>query len=318
MDEKEKIGIVFSDLPKFKTLYYVVCPAFHGATLISCLLNNHQDVTALGDTIPHVKWILENVLCGCRNRINECYFWNKLVKTINPQRKFRDNRLLPLYPVVCRNEKINRYIIKFLVFLSLHISTSIWNIIYKSSRYYADNYLTYYKLACKLQGTKHFIDGQKNLIKIMVMHCINKNSRKIKILHLVRDPRAVYYSHTRRGKDITVKAFCKSWNKYHLNVNVLKSRLEKNSIYLLRYEKFCTAPEKYMTEIQKFFGLPVQDVLHLTTNADMKHIIGNRMIENFNGTVELDTRWASELDKRDQQKIVELTEPLFSYFGYTK
>jgi hypothetical protein len=304
--------------PKVENFYFVVCPSYHGATLIACLLNNHQDITALGDTNPHMKFIRRGTLCGCGKPINECFFWNKLIAIINPQKKFRDGHLLLRYPIVCRNETINRYIIRFLAYLSFHFTTNIWKIIYKNSRHYANNYLAYYKLACKLQGTKYFIDGQKNLIKIMVLHCIKKNKTNIQILHIVRDPRAVYYSHIKHRSDIGLKAFCNAWRNYHLKVNMLTKRLGETNIYVVRYEKFCANPEKYMTEIQKFFGLPVQDVLHLTASADMKHIIGNCMIKKFNGTVTLDTRWVNGLDVRDQQRIVELTEPLFSNFGYKK
>ena len=31
---------------------FVVCPSFHGATLLALLLNNHSQISALGDMLP--------------------------------------------------------------------------------------------------------------------------------------------------------------------------------------------------------------------------------------------------------------------------
>ena len=49
----------------FTKTFFVLSPSYHGATLLSKLLNAHPEVTALGDTYPSNQF---DQICGCRRR----------------------------------------------------------------------------------------------------------------------------------------------------------------------------------------------------------------------------------------------------------
>src|SRR5918911_1327506 len=52
---------------------FVVCPPFHGATLLALLLNNHSQISALGDMLPLRD---RNQLCACGQPSRKCDFWS--------------------------------------------------------------------------------------------------------------------------------------------------------------------------------------------------------------------------------------------------
>ena len=52
-------------------IYCILCPSYHGATLLSLLLGNHTKVFSLGDTIPTEPFPIR---CGCGAPFDRCEF----------------------------------------------------------------------------------------------------------------------------------------------------------------------------------------------------------------------------------------------------
>jgi len=297
---------------------FVACPSYHGATLISCLLNNHPLVTALGDTIPAKKFVEGDTLCGCGESISKCEFWQYVFNEMNPNRIYRDGHILPVYPVVFANENANRQMFRILGYLDIYYGINLWSIFKKQLNVFFNIYNKYYNIITEYQNTKYFIDGQKNIIKMMVLKNRAEEKKKIKILHILRDPRAVYFSYMRRGRNITTYRFTKTWTNYHKRMMKLKERFGPEKVMMLQYEKLCEEPERYTKMIQEFYEMPENELLTSNNYDDRKHVIGNKMIANFDGMVTLDTRWVDSMNPEEKREIVRLTEPLFSQVGYTE
>lgn len=296
---------------------FVVCPSYHGATLLSCFLGNHSQVSSMGDTLPEKQFLEEGAAtCSCGETIDACVFWKTIIEEVNPQLVYRDNNILPQYPVILDNEKYNRVLAKCLGLVSLNVSHSIWKIFAAQCSEFIEQYSNFYSLVCSQHKTTHFIDGKKNLIKISVFLGMESLNSRVKVIHLMRDPRAVFYSHYKRNNPLTVENFCKYWVAFHKRSQKLGRQLGAGSYYPLRYEKFCQFPNEILTLLQEFLGVPREELIQINSNYGSKHMIGSTMLQKFNGIVKLDTKWEKSLPEALQQKVVRLTEPLFSKMGY--
>ena len=296
---------------------FVVCPSYHGATLLSCFLGNHSQVSSMGDTLPEKQYLEKGAAtCSCGETIDACVFWKKIIEEVNPHLVYRDNNILPQYPIILDNEKYNRALAKCLGLVSLYLSHSIWKLFGTQCSEFIEQYKNYYSLVCSQHKTIHFIDGKKNLIKISVFLGMENLNSKVKVIHLMRDPRAVFYSHRKRNHLLTVEDFCKYWVAFHKRSQKLGCQLGAGRYYSLRYEKFCQFPSKTLTSLQDFLGVPWEELIKIDSNYGSKHMIGSTMLQKFNGIVKLDTNWEKSLPDPLQQKVVRLTEPFFSEIGY--
>ncbi|WBA17147.1 sulfotransferase [Salinivibrio kushneri] len=79
----------------FKKIYFVLSPSYHGATLLSKLINAHPELTALGDTYPSNTF---DQVCGCGERVSVCPFWQAVKAEVKAERYTDTRAVLPLYP----------------------------------------------------------------------------------------------------------------------------------------------------------------------------------------------------------------------------
>lgn len=297
---------------------FVLCPSYHGATLLSCLLSNHSKISAMGDTLPQKRFLEEGAAtCSCGETIDRCKFWQKVIGEFNPNLVYRDKNILPMYPVVFNNEYVNYLFSKYITLFFLYSKKNLWDCLKQSCTSFLNVYENFYKFVCYLQSTSFFVDGKKDLVKISVLISMENFKSKIRIIHLIRDPRAVYYSHLRRNSPLTLDKFCRSWVAFHQRTEKLGELLPaRGQYYFLRYEDLCQSPPSIMENVQNFLGVPLENLTLPNPACKLKHLIGNTMLQTFDGKIKLDTNWRNNLSEEIQMKITHLTEPFFSHFGY--
>lgn len=88
--------------------YFVLCPGFQGATLISLILNNHSQLFALGDTNPTRRY---DQRCACGERVSLCNFWQGLRRHADTDRFKSYENMLPIYPKFVPNHKVNQVLV---------------------------------------------------------------------------------------------------------------------------------------------------------------------------------------------------------------
>lgn len=79
----------------FEKTYFVLSPSYHGATLLSKLINAHPELTALGDTYPSNAF---DQFCGCGARVSVCPFWQAVKAEVGADRYPNTRVVLPQYP----------------------------------------------------------------------------------------------------------------------------------------------------------------------------------------------------------------------------
>ena len=296
-------------------LNFILCPSYHGATLLSLLLNNHSRISSLGDTLPPRK---PDVTCACGEKVSKCEFWIKIEERLHTDNYANLDRLLPWYPILVRNPsrntKINR-IIEKAVFAGLPASLAIRSI-WRNAKVFNDISIEFSRTVCDIAGTDLFIDSKKPMISVIVQSILDK-AKNLKVLHIVRDPRGFAFSSKKHKKSVSLDQICKNWTMYHRNTIKLNSILNEVNILTVRHEDLCDDPETTMRKIFKHFGVGYENVFCPPINPLKHHLIGNRgTLERFDGEVRCDDTWRTTLSKEEQKEILELTYPLSDKYGY--
>ena len=301
-------------------LDFVVCPAHHGATLLSLLLNNHSLVSALGDTVPTRSY---DQVCACGARVSGCAFWQTVVDELNVPAQAPYEMLLPAVPLSFHgmarrwppvNRRLNGFVRKVIVTLSrggVPGSDRAAGALFGD---FADLYLRFYELVRQLHGTTVVVDGSKEQRKIEAIAAALRDRADIRVIHVVRDPRGFAASMIRKDRpNWSVERVASRWNRMHSQALRLPSlgRYE-----LVRYEDLCAAPEPTMARVLQFLDVPTEDVVGPPRWPEKHHLMGNKMLFEFDGRIAHDERWRTELTPRQQDAVRKRTAALARRFGY--
>ena len=140
--------------------------------------------------------------------------------------------------------------------------------------------------------------------------------RRARVIHIVRDPRGFVVSCdvNLANRGMSHEQSTQVWNKYHAYIMERVATFPGVEYLRVRYEDLCADPRATMERAFRFLDVEPQDVV--VAPRQPHHIIGNRMMLEFDGTVTLDTRWRERLSAVQQQAILEKTAPLAGRFGY--
>ena len=296
-------------------LNFVVCPSYHGATLLSLLLNNHSRVTSLGDTIPGRKYL--GAGCACGTAVRDCPFWSAVLGALDSERFTAGEKVLPLWPrIVDDRQRWNRIAAVGLGTLAHVIGPSAWALFRKEREEYTDTYSRFYAVVKDLHGTNLFVDGSKSMSKAFVLASMFPQAG-VRIVHLVRDPRDYHCSNQKNNLDsATLVSSSRQWLDRHLAI-ISMARLIRRKTYLrVRYEDLCGQPEATLSAVFQLFGIDYEDVLHRPKDRRKNHVIGNDSMARFDGTIRASSNWRSTLSDAEARQVVRRTWPLCGYFGY--
>jgi Sulfotransferase domain len=303
---------------------FVVCPSYHGATLLALLLNNHSRVSALGDTLPfrHV-----DPICACGQRVSACEFWQSVSAGLDTSRFVHLRTWLPAMPwplthhqlegsllPVSGDARINRAAGRLARGVADALAQAAWRVRPGAARDFAATYVDFYRLVMDLQGTSMFVDGFKSWRRAALLADELESSAEVKIVHLVRDPRGFAVSRRTNDSSQDPREAAWLWADLHARMHGLR---RSTPYYLLRYEDLCAQPETQMRALLEFLGLDSEPVVAAPRFPDKHHLIGNRMLQTFAGEVRLDERWRTELPMLEQRQVLASAGDLAERFGYT-
>jgi len=306
--------LVHSFLLEAMELNFILCPRFHGATALALLLNNHAQISCLGDTIPTRTF---DQTCSCKKPVSRCPFWRKVTAALNTDRFAECENMLPIIPRICSNGKINRMVNIVMAGGGLAFGPGVWKVASRAGKEFSRMYLSFRETVCGLQGTSVLVDGQKEMLKVKVLKSMLGKKATVRLIHLVRDPRAYYYSCKKNDPAADIQSIAREWLKIHGAVAALGRSPKHFRYLLLRHEDLCLQPQSVMAQVFSFLGVENQDVCRPPVNPDKHHMMGNRMLFSFDGTVRLDTAWQQQISTEDQDLLVKLTYPLFTASGYS-
>jgi Sulfotransferase family len=295
-----------------------------GSTLVERLLGALPGVCNVGEVV--LMWergLIRGERCGCGVPLPRCPFWREVGEiAFGGWDSFDVREFLALKRSVDRN----RFIPKLLVDGdSARLSS-------RAAMEYAAVYARLYRAVRQVSGCPVTVDASKHA---SLAFCLRTEPEiELRVIHLVRDPRAVAYSWTRQVRRPEAEGAADAspryiptfsparsamrWNIQNLGFHLLAAR--GAPARMIRYEDFIAAPVAGMRELAEFAGVQADLSFMTDTGADLgpTHTAGGNPMRFSSGWTEFrrDDAWSSRLSPDARAQVTTLTFPLLIRYGY--
>lgn len=312
-----------------KTLIYIASDVRAGSTLLDYLLSNNNQMISVGELV-HLNDYLNrrgvgyslDWCCSCGKQFKACPFWSKVVA------QYEKNEGQKLVDIETRYSIYRRAWKEFL------ISFSIFLIPFKILKkkllkhfYCKDESVTIINNCCKVldyvcsvSDRNIVIDSSKMPDRVLALLSTGQTDYTVKVIHLVRDARAVSFSKLKRGQQLNMKINFLSaivgWVIVNLKLLNIKLFFEEADFVRIKYEDLCENPTNTIYKICGQLDLPYESEMTVLKKMD-KHNVGGSQhrFENTN-EIKLDQRWKSNMDLSKQLAYFSTAFLLNKFFGY--
>jgi hypothetical protein len=304
-----------------------------GTTLLERLLGELPGVCASGE-IVHLwqRGLAANERCGCGLDFADCDFWQQVGKrAFGGWDKVDTGRIGALRDAVDRTRQILR--------LS---QRSLPGPMRADLDEYSGYYLRLYRAIADVSGCAALVDSSKHA---SLAFCLSRREEiDLRVVHMVRDSRAVAYSWTTKvarpeadasgpGSHMTTYPPARAaghWNAQNGALQLLARR--GTPVLLVRYEDLVSDPEQTLRRVATFAGVPAGDLalpfLH-AGGADgeeryaeltRSHTASGNPMRFTTGKVAIrgDDRWRDAMPDRQRRTVTALTLPLLTRYGYLR
>ncbi|MEV0165335.1 sulfotransferase family protein [Nonomuraea fuscirosea] len=275
-----------------------------GTTLLERLLGELPGVVALGEVV-HLweRGVLAEELCGCGASFLSCPFWRFVgERAFGGWTRGSAERILKLRARIDRTRRIPRI---------GHPDLA--------------EYVRAYRLLYDATGAQVVVDSSKHA---SLARCLIAGGVDLKIVHVVRDPRAVAHSWSRTvrrpedGRPMTRWSPARTavhWTAQNAALELLPMRRAR--VTRIRYEDLLAAPADTLRALAFRLGLPEPELPFLhgrTAWLGHSHTASGNPMRFHVGRIELrrDDSWRSGLAAADRRVVSALTWPLRARYGY--
>lgn len=262
----------------FERRFFLVAPSFHGATLLSGLMNAHPGVVGLGDTYPSNRF---DQVCGCGEHVSRCGFWQAVAERVGADR-YRDHpQLLPMYPRIVGGRP-DRWLYNTLppALLKQAISAG-------KRAGFADDFEAFAGAVHEFAGkpdARVFVDGVKSIARVQAL--IASGAAVDGVIHLLRDP-GDFAKSAQKNRGGSRRVFLKSalsWRLFHNRARRFRGRVPYLS---LCYEGLAEHADESLQALFSFLGVAPRTLAELNEGRAARpwHFMGNASLFQFDGTV---------------------------------
>lgn len=300
---------------------FVICPSYHGATLLSLLLNNHSQLSALGDTNPIRAY---NSVCACGHNFSTCSFWRTVEARLELGRFSHLDTLLPVLPPypwpLSAHRPLEGRADDALIRVAGRSLTQLYDALLRISWHrrsrevaeYLRMWERFYSLVAELNETSVVVDGSKTVRKIGLV-ARQVGASNIRVVHLIRDPRAFIGSWRRYHGDVDVRSLSWIWADCH---RYIEARCARVPYLRVRYEDLARRPEQELEMIFEFLEVGSEPVVGPPRFPEKHHVVGNVNALRFDGSVKVDERWRAELTPIEQADVLRYAGEIASKYDY--
>lgn len=291
-----------------------------GSTILETALGQVEGFFASGEL--NRLWdygLRDNGLCACGFRVKECPVWGNIL-----EEAFGNLNQIDLETMIAYRDHISRT--RNLPNWILSAGKRVNSYLDKDFLYVLSNL---YQAIQKVTNCDVIIDSSKFPIYGNILDLLP--SLQVKVLHLIRDPRAVSFSWQRRKvipdsqrlfryrSATQSSAFWLVWNKG----TELLWRHAKDRYMRVLYEEFVSQPAQVVGNIVLYLRpgeclpvIPFQDDGEL--DIKNSHSICGNPVRFQKGRIKLegDYEWLSRLRPRDRWLVTMMTLPLLRRYGY--
>jgi hypothetical protein len=300
---------------------YVAGAGRSGSTLLGILLGALPGTAAVGE-LRHVwrRGVQEDQLCGCGQPFSACPFWQDV-----GQRAFGGwdhaptDRMIQLQRLVDRFRR-----------LPAIAAGRLAPRTHARVEEYAEVYARVYRAVSDAAGGALVVDTGKSVTFAATIG--RRPELDMRVLHLVRDPRAVSYSWTRRRAMPEVRdeeAYMATFSPFQSSLVWLGNNAAADALRLirlpvteLRYELLVGGGRSQALErIAACVGRPVSEVATLAGDEvaiGVQHTAAGNPARFAAGSVRLraDEEWRTGMRSGDRMMVSAVTFPLLLRYGY--
>lgn len=288
-----------------------ICSAKHsGSTLLDLLLGSHLSAMSLGEITHLPKNLALNTVCSCGRPVRECEVWSKIVAKL---------ATLPQFARIHEDP--------YQLYLGLFEASTVidrrhqtvWRKLYRrgicaaSYAYWrwnarplaafaaplfggARNKRTLYAVVAESTRKPVLIDSSKHYLEAVALY--RSAPKHTKVVLLIRDGRAVFYSALKRG--CSRRSALNAWrHTYRRALPLLREHIEPHDLLTVRYEDLATAPAQELQRVCAFIGIPYDESM-LEFRSRPHHVVnGNDMRLASATAIKADYKWRSQLSPAD-------------------
>lgn len=292
-----------------------------GSTLVGRVLGQAEGAICVGETcyLP-ARGLVENVECGCGTAFRDCAFWGAVGErafggwdAVDTERLLEADRLASRYRTLPRQPAPGHR-----------------RALAASSRFYVGWLRQLFDAIAAVSGAEMIVETSKDPWFAGLL--TRMRERDVRIVHLVRDSRAVAYSWTRNKQAPGPVGQQNYMPKFRPFDAALRWSICNSSFHLLSrtasaytrigYEEFVRDPHGTLRQLEAATGDPVDLPTGELTDSSVlltdHHIFSGNPMRNRTGWLEmrLDDEWRSRLPADQMRKVTAVTWPLLSLYGY--
>jgi hypothetical protein len=165
-----------------------------------------------------------------------------------------------------------------------------------------------------VSGRPFVVDSSKSPLRLKLLYMLRRD--RVRIVHLVRDGRAVAASAMRR-REMSASMAARIWKRDNQNLAVMLATVPSRLKVRVQYEALCEDPARELSRIGGFLGLDFNGAIPTLGQRPVHNIPGNPML--FNGsrrTIAKDERWRRDLSNQDLAAFERAAGRLNRSFGY--
>ena len=278
-------------------IYMILCPSFHGATLLSLVLCNHSRLYSLGDTIPPRSFLSNR--CGCGETFIACPFWQRVRAVVGDD---DETDLIPTRPRITRWEPLNTALVIGLSLAAVRLGVAA------PRGAFARANERFLQVCSEFAEFDVFIDGYKSLSRYVALKAARFPIAGV--IHLIRDP--LSFAASAKRSRLPIENAARQWAQLHRAIPVI-TRWAGERVFRIRYEDLCAQPDRELDNLQSWMGLSAED-LKRPIEKDV-HWIGNVSMINFDGQIRMPNA-GIDLTPEERRIVHRITSKRAREFGY--
>lgn len=307
--------------------YIFICASGHsGSTLLDRLLGAHSKIESLGEISHLPKNLKLNTQCTCGQPVRSCAVWQEVIKLMSSHLGI-DIMMNPyalnlgyLTPRVNGDKdyhgltnKIRKNIFHGLWFVNLRFNIGLLKFVLRPVYNAIKNNFVLYDSVLSVLNANMVVDSSKHYLKATELYINNPN--EVRIIHLTRDGRGVYYSALKRN--FKPEQVIKGWvNHYNRGISLLSRHVSQKHILRVKYENIATNPRKELGEICKFLEIEYEDKMLNFTGKPQHSTDGNNMRFSKSSKIIYDNVWEEKLSASDKRCFDSIGGDLNRKLGY--
>lgn len=297
-----------------------------GSTLAERLIGELPGVCGAGE-VAHLwqRGVADNERCGCGTEFGRCEFWTAVAgAAFGGWSKIDVRRIDELRASVDRTR-----------FIPLLAMRSMADRLRPDLAEYTDYYVRLYQAVADVSGCRTVVDSSKHA---SLAFCLSRSGDiDLRVIHVVRDSRAVAYSWTRLvpRPEAGVRSYmtrysparaAREWNTQNASLQLLARG--QTPVLRVRYEDLVGGVKPTLRVISRFAGLPVDESGLAFVGGEHEQWAELRRAHTAAGnpmrfstgkiTIRADDRWQTAMPGSQRRAVTALTLPLLSHYGYMR